>query len=210
MDSLEFDKWVDTYERDVFRKKDVYPFSGYFQHVDNLKTALASKENCKVLDIGIGTGLMHSIISSEYNYQLVGIDFSEDMCKFVSKRFPIALIKKWDIQEARLPNEIEDKSFDFIVSAYCLHHFSNPVKKEIIDRYSKLLDVHGRFILIDISFDDNNAKSLQKKIAGNSWDSDEEDGYMKKHEILKLLELDYKVEYTKVSECSASCALSRR
>ncbi len=209
MNSLEFDKWVESYENDVYKKKDIYPFDGYFRNVEYLKSIITNIDGCHLLDIGIGTGLMHSLMLVENEYELDGLDFSANMCAFVSRRFPSSSIFKWDLTSNQIPLDISKVKYDLIVSAYCLHHFNHSFKKDIIDLYFNLLLPGGKFVLIDIAFDDIKSKQIQAKIAGKSWDKEEADGYMIKNEIIQLLSQKYNVEYTKVSNCAAFCLISK-
>jgi ubiquinone/menaquinone biosynthesis C-methylase UbiE len=44
------------------------------------------KPACTILDLGIGTGLMHSLILEECNYNLTGLDFSQRICDYAYNR----------------------------------------------------------------------------------------------------------------------------
>lgn len=207
MNSLEFDNWVETYEADVFRKRDIYPFDGYFEHVEMLKSTISRKEGCRVLDMGIGTGLMHSLIREDCDYLLDGLDFSKEMCAFSSIRFPDSIIKKWDLALDSVPSIFLSKSYDLIISAYCLHHFDTAAKKRILDQFGRLLSREGRLVVIDIAFDNIESRDHQAQLAGSSWDHEEADGYLIKDQIGTIVPEEYDWTYTKVSDCSAHCML---
>ena len=208
MNNTDFDNWVDTYESDIYLKKDKYPFEGYFDNVEIIEKAISQKESCRVLDLGIGTGMMHEIMSSKINYALHCIDFSKRMCQYASKRLKDCQIINGNLIDP-VPPIICNNKYDLIISAYCLHHFSDLQKLEIITKYSELLAQNGIILIADIGFDTIELKSEAKTKAGTSWDADEENGYMVKADAIKLYSSHFNLEYKKTSSCSVIYTLSR-
>ena len=109
---------------------------------------LPTEENCRVLDLGCGTGL-----ELEFYYQLnpsakvTGIDLSEGMLsalqnKFSDKDVTLILGSYFDVP-------LGENAFDAAVSVESLHHFT---KEEKVPLYAKLraaLKSNGYFILTD-------------------------------------------------------------
>ena len=109
---------------------------------------LPTEENCRVLDLGCGTGL-----ELEFYYQLnpsvkvTGIDLSEGMLsalrnKFSDKDVTLILGSYFDVP-------LGENVFDAAVSVESLHHFT---KEEKVPLYAKLraaLKNNGCFILTD-------------------------------------------------------------
>ena len=132
---------------------------GYDEHMmTNIESAnefypftarqLPTEENCRVLDLGCGTGL-----ELEFYYQLnpsakvTGIDLSEGMLsalrnKFSDKDVTLILGSYFDVP-------LGENVFDAAVSVESLHHFT---KEEKVPLYAKLraaLKNNGYFILTD-------------------------------------------------------------
>ena len=132
---------------------------GYDEHMmTNIESAnefypftarqLPTEKNCRVLDLGCGTGL-----ELEFYYQLnpsskvTGIDLSEGMLsalqnKFSDKDVTLILGSYFDVP-------LGENVFDAAVSVESLHHFT---KEEKVPLYAKLraaLKNNGYFILTD-------------------------------------------------------------
>lgn len=73
----------------------------------------------KILDMGCGTGVNTQYIAG-YDLNVIGVDASEGMLKVAHKNFPNLTFVKSDI----LNTPFEDNSFDGIVLAYVINHFS--------------------------------------------------------------------------------------
>ena len=150
--------------------------SGYFDYDDLSKTLynlLGDKR--KVLDIGVGTGLLTEKMISLANYDLVGIDFSSGMLEIAKQRLANSDVKLicQDITEY----ETEDK-FEAIVSTggviaiteeddqYKLSsHLTDKTKNEqlLAQLYSQL-DDNGLFALLVQASHANYKKELRDGI----------------------------------------------
>lgn len=51
-----FDKWAQTYDRDVGRPSDNFPFAGYAQALQTVWEQSQAEPGMTVLDLGVGTG----------------------------------------------------------------------------------------------------------------------------------------------------------
>ena len=132
---------------------------GYDEHMmTNIESAnefypftakqLPTAENCRVLDLGCGTGLeLQEYYKRNSSAKVTGIDLSEGMLtelqrKFVGKDITLILGSYFDVP-------LGENVFDAAVSVESLHHFT---KEEKVGLYSKLhiaLKDDGYFILTD-------------------------------------------------------------
>lgn len=209
-DSKLFDQWVNSYEKDIYDLKDEYPFAGYFTILEKLKTIIAQYDVCQVLDLGVGTGLMRSLLQKEIAFSYTGFDFSKKMVAFAQKRLVSDRLFEWDLKQPNLPDCLLSERFDIILSAFTLHHFLDTEKLSIIQRYMKLLKKGGQFIIADISFDDQAHFERIKKEAGKRWDLEEEKGYFNSPRFLEIVEsTDLTVRYEKTSFCTGMYFLSK-
>lgn len=118
---------------------DFYPFTAQM---------LPSGENCRILDLGCGTGLeLEAYYALCPSARVTGIDLSQGMLSALRKKFTgkdITLIvgSYFDVP-------FVENTFDAAVSVESLHHFT---KKEKIPLYTNLhaaLKENGYFILTD-------------------------------------------------------------
>lgn len=198
-----FDDWAKNYERDVYQMNKQYPFAGYFDMVTAIGEQINSHKNCQLLDLGVGTGLMLSLLQDQCSFDFQGLDFSEKMVHYAKQRLACKNIYKWNIASDELPESLKDKTFDMILSSFTLHHFDNPKKLEIINRYFQLLRPTGSFIIADISFDNSEYFQQTKTKEGERWDVSEESGYFIKEQFIRFLEKhNYHFQYIKMTYCT--------
>lgn len=198
-----FDNWAKQYEATILSKKDQYPFAGYFEILEFLKKEMTKGCN-SILDMGTGSGYMLSKILEGSNADYFGLDFSEKMLQIAQSKFEPSHFLQWDLAKETLPEQIENRKFDLILSAYTMHHFETEKKLEILLLYKKLLGEKGRIVIPDISFETIEARNKVKEQVGNGWDSEEENGYFLAKEFCQKAESKgFKVEYNAISFCSA-------
>ena len=197
-----FNSCASSYEKDLLRYKFQYPFAGYFEIIAEIKKSLS--HSMKILDVGIGSGFMLDKLVSDFDtMDCYGIDFSTEMLEIAASRFNNSQLINFNIANG-VPKQIKHLSFDIILSAYTLHHFNTEEKVSIIENYLKLLDKNGIFIIADIMFDSIEHMKEIKRIAKDSWDSEEENGYFFKDFSQKhLSHLALDISYIKSSQCSA-------
>lgn len=88
------------------------------------------KEEEKILDIGIGTGLA-SIKFAKTGLRVYGLDLSEDMLNACSKKSFTEELKLYDILQDKIP--YENNSFNHVISCGVLHFFG-----ELNDLFSEI------------------------------------------------------------------------
>ena len=148
MDMLEkmtdfFENRLDGYDEHMMTEieaaDEFYPFTA---------KQLPTDTNCRILDLGCGTGLeLHEYYLLNSSARVTGIDLSQGMLtelkrKFADKNITLVLASYFDVP-------FGEAVFDAAVSVESLHHFT---KEEKIPLYKKLcaaLKERGYFILTD-------------------------------------------------------------
>jgi putative AdoMet-dependent methyltransferase len=168
-----FNAWAQSYEKKVYAsyKKDTYPFSGYYDVLYDIYQTIIALKPKRVLDIGVGTGLLASVLYNE-QIKIYGMDFSEAMLKHAKMRMYNATLRPFDMNDGLHP-DLKKVSYDVIVSTYTMHHL--PIQKQldfINDLKTNLTD-DGIIIIGDIMFKDDAHKEKTKTQADIHWDDDE-------------------------------------
>lgn len=87
----------------------------------DLKEMIESAKPNSVLDAGCGEGIISEYILSQFNFNMYGIDLSEDMLRKSSKILPVACASVH-----KLP--FKDKNFDLVICLEVLEHIDMPEK----------------------------------------------------------------------------------
>ena len=119
----------------------------------------------RVLDIGVGTGLLALKFLAKAGCTVVGIDYSRDMMDICTDK----------IKKLNLGNRIECKimaaaaldfpknSFDIAAATVTLHHIKN--KLPVIKAIRNVLKPGGRFVLGDLDMDTTGSHTNPKRLA---------------------------------------------
>lgn len=104
----------------------------------------------KVLDLGIGTGILSLLTLKHYpNSKVYGIDLSKNMievCKEQLKKFKDRLILTCgDIEEINIDND-----YDIIVAGLTIHHLTDKAKRNFFKKVYNSLKTGGVFIIRDL------------------------------------------------------------
>jgi len=113
--------------------------------------------SCRVVDLGCGDGWMaHECLKNTQIRRYVGIDTSADAIVHARARPPAGS----DPDSARIDLLCEDViaalpgfpagGFDLVLTSYCLHHFSQPQKQEVLRQIQRVLSPDGIFIWTDL------------------------------------------------------------
>ncbi|GAB3071356.1 class I SAM-dependent methyltransferase [Salinicoccus sesuvii] len=168
-----FDLWANDYDRTVqiSSQDDSYPFAGYKEIMNMIFQEIMKKEHAKILDIGIGTGVLSTRLY-EHGHDIDGIDFSREMLSIAQPKMEDANLIEWNIAKG-LPAEINRNSYDFIISTYTLHHFDDEEKIDILKRLLARLKDNGKILIGDISFEDRESHDACRLDNDRIWDTDE-------------------------------------
>ncbi len=138
-----FEARLDGYDehmrRDIESADEFYPFTA---------ERLPAAPNCRILDLGCGTGLeLEELFLRNPSAKVTGIDLSQGMLSALKKKFVDRDVSLIVGSYFSVPFGVD--AFDAAVSVESLHHFT---KEEKIPLYAKLcraLKKNGYFILTD-------------------------------------------------------------
>ena len=195
-DSSEFDSWARSYDAEVLEsdKKGTFPFAGYQNLMQTLYGEIMKKASSRVLDVGIGTGILSSLLY-EKGYFITGTDYSKEMLRIAGEKMPGAELVQWDFSQDA-PECLKNKKFDFIVSTYALHHLEDDEKLRLISELLTLLDKNGVLFIGDIGFANAEEMKICKETFIDEWD---DEFYFVMSEISERL--DCLEKYQQLSHC---------
>jgi len=179
-----FNDWTKTYDRDVISMKVGYPFEGYEFVLDFVEREINIGEETKILDFGIGTGVLTEKLYNK-GAQILGVDFSSKMIEVAKTKMPNAIFLCQNLNN-ELPQEYDSEKFDYIISTYAIHHIEDNQKIKLIETLFQKLTKNGVILIADISFE-NLAKFNELKNQTQNWDEDE--FYIIYDEFKKMLNL---------------------
>jgi len=168
-----FNQWSESYDAQVKNVADsgAYPFSGYYDVMNQLYHMIKSNHAHTILDIGIGTGYLSSILYKE-NCTITGVDFSEEMLSLAQVKMPHAQMIVHDFS-CGLPNHIMDVKFDAIICTYAIHHLIPSQQIDLINEMLEHLTPRGCIFIGDIAFRTLEDKHACKNQFADIWDEDE-------------------------------------
>ncbi|GAK08359.1 class I SAM-dependent methyltransferase [Geomicrobium sp. JCM 19038] len=163
-----------------------------------------TKESLNILDIGFGTGVLTGKLY-DAGHHITGLDFSDKMIQIAEEKMPNARLIQWDLTNG-FPDQILAAKYDYIVSTYALHHFTDAYKVQLLEQVLPTLKKEGKLLIGDVSFqteeDHNRCRDRYKDV----WDYDEY--YFVFEEIKKRLAGNKQIEYTQLSHCGGVFALT--
>lgn len=106
----------------------------------------------KILDMGCGIGVNSNFLASK-GFDIIGIDASDKMLGNAQKLYPSITFEKRDIRQTTYPN----CSFDGIVLAYVIEHFSDEGLLQLRDEITRLLRKDG---LLFIASHEGNSEEI--------------------------------------------------
>lgn len=193
-----FDEWAGTYDESVNRLSKEYPFDGYYDILHKIYDLIENKSNSTILDVGFGTGFLTNKLY-EAKSKIYGLDFSKGMIDIAQKKMPHAKFIKCDLNLG-LPDEIKNVKFDYIISSYAIHHFTDDKKIDLIYDFTKHLNKNGKIIIADVAFETREDMAKCKEKSLDDWDNDE---IYITYDTFKnlLLEKGLKSKYNQISSC---------
>jgi ubiquinone/menaquinone biosynthesis C-methylase UbiE len=150
-DKWGFDRWAETYDKDIFdtSRPDQFTFRDYHRVLEKVVEYADPKcnEYSRVLDIGIGTGNLARLFLP-YGLEVIGIDPSPEMMKVCRLKHPEIPVMPGDFLDIPLPSQ----STDLIVSSYAFHHLTAEEKAEAAQVMKRVLRPGGRIVIADLMF----------------------------------------------------------
>lgn len=207
LDHKGFDQWAGEYDAHIAKNSKGYPFEGYYDVLAFVNQLVIGNEEIKVLDLGVGTGLLTQEMYKRGSV-IHGVDISKDMIAIAKEKMPNASFYQHDLTLG-LPNELEGKKFDYIVSSYAIHHLLDKQKVDLIEQLKKALITDGKIIIADVAFQTRADLDACKNASGRSWDDDEE--YIVANEMLeKLRSIGCVGKYTQISFCAGVLEIQQK
>ncbi len=173
LDKNDFDQWAKTYDKTVEASEndDAYPFAGYSTVLYHMYRAVHAIAACDVLDVGFGTGTLLRRFDEE-GMNVFGVDFSETMHDLAQEAMPEAHLFVHDLNVG-LPEALEARTYDAIVSSYVLHHFEDDKKVELIQKLYERLNPGGVLLIGDVMFASDEGLEKTRRHYASIWDDTE-------------------------------------
>ena len=199
-----FDLWADCYDESVSRsdENNSYPFAGYGKLLARVCTIVLQKENPTVLDLGFGTGVLTAALFAA-GCRVYGQDFSAQMIELARKKMPEAVLVQGDLENGLAP-VLRERSYDFILSTYALHHLDFEHQVTLIRSLRDRLKPDGLLLIGDVAFPTRADLDACRERAGGEWD--EEERYFVLEEIRTLFP---SVEFERISHCAGLLKLRK-
>ena len=173
LDQKGFDLWADGYDRAVglSDEENAYPFAGYKEILGSIFQTVMERPGAVVLDIGFGTGTLTAKLY-EHGCTVYGQDFSERMIELAAEKMPHAHLYQGDFTQG-LAEPLRNRSYDFIVATYSLHHLTDEQKIRFLRSLRKRLKEGGKILIGDIAFLTRADQERCRQEAGDAWDDEE-------------------------------------
>ena len=167
-----FDKWAGDYDESISQYLDKFPFDGYYQVLSTVHTLVEPSKEIKILDVGIGTGLLsHELWKNDC--QIYGVDFSKKMIEKAREKMRNGTFVIADVAKDHL-GELNHEKFNRIISSYFFHHLNLKQKIEFIKRsFNNNLYPNGIIIIADVGFATKNDFINAHEANKEAWDEDE-------------------------------------
>ncbi len=200
LDKHGFDKWAANYDESITPHHNTFPFDGYYDVLSAVFSLVNPKEGLRVLDVGIGTGLL----SEELNKKgciIHGVDYSEKMLEKAKIRIPDGLFETVDILKSHF-GKFSNYQYDKVISSYFFHHLNLHQKTLIINRtLENNLFPDGKIIIADIGFENESDYQAGRIKHQDNWDDDE--FYLCGESIVSHLQtVRIKAKYKQISCCA--------
>jgi predicted TPR repeat methyltransferase len=134
-----FARWSPIYEEEVTENQYSAPDAVASEAIKILGGA--AKDKPRILDVGIGTGLLAQNIQDTLPSRIVGLDFSEDMMAVAASRDITELLIKCDVGKDTWP--IESGSCDMVVSGGLLEYLTPEMLQHFLKESKRVLQQNG-------------------------------------------------------------------
>lgn len=140
---------VETYNHIVneyiayFKTKDLKGNVQFQREIDFICARL--NDNAKILDVGTAVGDYPKYLTEkcEKNFEVIGIDASQNMIQVAKKNAPNAEFQVMDMRNLKFPKE----TFDAIICFATLIHVNDAECIKILDKFDELLKENGLIVI---------------------------------------------------------------
>src|SRR5690554_2420045 len=94
----QFDEWSGDYDDSIERYSKGYPFEGYYEVLSYVQSLAKLKNDIKILDLGVGTGLLTKELYKN-GAKVYGVDFSAKMLEIAKKKMPNGICYRFDFKD---------------------------------------------------------------------------------------------------------------
>lgn len=204
LDSKGFDLWADGYDKSVglSEEDNSYPFAGYKKVLSSIYNMVLCREKPAVLDIGFGTGALTAKLYA-HGCEIYGQDFSDRMIALAKEKMPDAHLCQGDFSQG-LAVPLLQKSYDFIIATYSLHHLTDEQKITFLRSLCGLLADGGKILIGDVAFQTRADMEACRQAVGEEWD--DEEFYFVAEELQKEFP---DIRFEAVSYCAGVLVLSK-
>lgn len=205
-----FDQWAPNYEYTVSdnEKSGSYPFAGYRDVVAFIEKEIAESGHAgaSVLDLGFGTAFLASRLY-QLGFQICGVDFSAEMLAIAKGKMPEADLYQADFTLG-LPEALKNRSFDFIIGTYSLHHVRPGLRERLFSGLAEHLSENGEILVGDLIFPTSAEYEECHQKFRDVWD--EEETYFTAEELEdRMKKLDLTCSFHPISFCAGVLAIRR-
>jgi len=200
LDNAGFDKWAGDYDESLTPLIDRFPFYGYYDVLAAVHNLVQPYEGLKVLDVGIGTGLLSQELYRQ-GCQVYGVDFSTEMLTRAEEKMPDGEFYQVDVAKEHF-GPLNNHRFDKIISSYFLHHL-NLYQKILFIKKALMQNLceGGEIIIADIGFKSLVDFDAAREKNSDTWDEDE--FYLCSETLLPVLRLaEIDASYRQISHCA--------
>lgn len=203
LDSKGFDLWADGYDKSVglSEEDNSYPFAGYKKVLSSIYNMVLCRDKPTVLDIGFGTGTLTAKLYA-HGCEIYGQDFSDRMIALAKAKMPDAHLYQGDFSQG-LAVPLLQKSYDFIIATYSLHHLTDEQKITFLRSLRGLLADGGKILIGDVAFQTKADMEACRQAVGEEWD--DEEFYFAAEELQKEFP---DIRFEAISHCAGIFILS--
>jgi len=173
-DRWDFDQLAAVYDEEVEQGSPAHlrPFAKeiggkYALLLDRMVEWIAPRAREQGLDIGIGTGNLAERFLAQ-GAMMSGLDQSQSMLNESRRKLPNL--------PTRLGNWLSvpyfERTFDFVVSSFTLHHLTEEQKPLALEEMTRVLKPRGRICLVDVMFEHEGARERYRQMKEAEGDQD--------------------------------------
>ena len=125
--------------------------------------------NASILDAGTSIGMYPRYLTEkcDKNFDVIGIDLSDNMLKHAIKIAPKAKFQKMDIRNMNF----NGKKFDLIISFATLNHMDDETCLSILNQFNELLNDNGRIAINVMEYEGGKKELFIKEPLNPIYDS---------------------------------------
>lgn len=155
---------IDTYNNiveeyiDYFNSKDLHGKVQFQKEIDVLVENLENRS--KILDVGTAIGDYPKYLTESCNkdFEVIGVDSSENMINVAMKKAPKANFQVMDMRSL----DFSDNSFNAIICLATLIHVDDDTAIKILEKFDSMLKANG-LIIINVMEHINGNKEIYEK-----------------------------------------------